>query len=497
MLAKRGKIPSAVKHLRSSVETMASRSVSPGGALLRASRVFSIPTPLPRPISDLSSAGAFVSDTATLPHPIELSIETPQSSLAKGDWGFKRPLPLRSTTNTSTPLIRVKAIDTYEHITEFGSAADHTLSLRKWQEMGVPLSPPVKSRGLGDRFESTFGSGKSVFEDDIDSTVPSTEQNSRREDAGWKFKGPWLSGLSDGNFSEYIQKQVRRRKGEFHKFLRTACAAASTRQAQRAAREQGVEIPPPVEASQVTEEQLREFIKVLRHDRSELYKQIRDFLDLPPSPAPKIDMPGFFNALLSNDQPKSSSSSQGFMQQSDSPYAESGPPKTHPSAGLSYLRTSAYTYNHPIYGPQKTAPPVQARVVMPKGASIGNFAPALGVGGFVAAVPSGSSAFDLRTRKKGRPNRATIPGLFQIELDKAGGSKTYVQPTSASIDPKGRVILNVQPADPEAVSVAEGTVNELPQEYQRPKPEKTIGFAKPPASSDGYGLSGLGGGAKV
>src|SRR5271167_5280501 len=126
---------------------MASRSVSPGGALLRASRLFSVPPPLPRPAGDLSSTAIFNSDTATLPHPIHLSITTPQSSLARGDWGFKRPLPLRSTTKSSTPVIRVDAIDTFEHITEFASAADHSLSLQKWQEMGVPLSTPsLKNR---------------------------------------------------------------------------------------------------------------------------------------------------------------------------------------------------------------------------------------------------------------------------------------------------------------------------------------------------------------
>src|ERR1700710_2293162 len=119
---------------------MASRSVSPGGALLRASRVFSIPPPLPRTPSDLSSTAVFSSDTATLPHPIHLSVITPQSSLARGDWGFKRPLPLRSTTKTSTPVIRIESIDTYEQVTEFGSAADHSLTIKKWEEMGVPIT---------------------------------------------------------------------------------------------------------------------------------------------------------------------------------------------------------------------------------------------------------------------------------------------------------------------------------------------------------------------
>src|ERR1700710_1203320 len=133
---------------------MASRGVSPGGALLRASRIFSIPPPLPRPASDLSSIAIFNSETATLPHPIHLTITTPQTSLARGDWGFKRPLPLRSTTRTSTPLIRVHSIDTYEHITEFGSASDHAINLQKWQEMGVPLTIPNSSSYLLSRIST-------------------------------------------------------------------------------------------------------------------------------------------------------------------------------------------------------------------------------------------------------------------------------------------------------------------------------------------------------
>ncbi len=445
---------------------MASRSVSPGGALLRASRIFSIPPALPRPAGDLSSTAVFNSDTATLPHPIHLSITTPQSSLVRGDWGFKRPLPLRSTTKTSTPFIRVEAIDTFEHITEFGSSADHALTLQKWQELDVPLStPPTKEResNLMHRNKQE----RSVFEDDIDSTTQSERGSLRIDDARWKFKGPWLAGQTEGQFNEYVQKEVRRRKGEFHQFLRASCANALTREAQRKA--SGEEESLPIfETSAITEAQLTEYIKSLRQDHTELYKQIRTFLDLPPSPSSKFNTDALLSELTLGAK-SASFKPEDALPVSMSPYAETGPPKTHPSAGLAYSRTSQHLHNHPVYGPQRNKPPVQARVVMPKGAAVGNFAPALGVGGFVTDVPAGDNSFDVRgfsqRNRTGMKNasRGMIPGLLNIEPDKQGGSKAWVHPKSASVDPKGRVILTVIPGDEEAVAVREGKADNIPK----------------------------------
>jgi hypothetical protein len=135
---------------------------------------------------------------------------------------------------------------------------------------------------------------------------------------------------------------------------------------------------------------------------------------------------------------------------------------------------------------------------MPRGAATGSFGAALGVGGFVTDVPKGYNSFDLRSgnRKKygssGQPDNPIVPGLLNIEPDKVGGSKMYVHPRSASIDPKGRVILNVVAAEPEAVSVHERTVGNIPVEQQRPMASRTTGFSKTMISSDkGYGLGGF------
>jgi hypothetical protein len=468
---------------------MASRSTSPGGALLRASRMFSIPSPLPRPMPNLSSNTGFDSDSATLPHPTHLTITTPQTSLARGDWGFKRPLPLRSTTRTSTPLIRVSAIDAYEQVTDYMSAADHTLTLKKWEEMGVPLStPPIKTRTALGYAESDRKGQRSVFEDSIDSTVHNKGGSDESRDKRWRFDGPWVAGLTDGDFNTYVTKQVRTRRVEFTKFLRKACAEAAAKDAQRIARERGEDVTQAAEVGDVTEDQFRKYLKTLRHDRIDLYRHIRKFLDLPPSPNVTLQGGSEWLSSVFDGGAKKAIDGKDLQPNSESPYADSGPPKTHPSAGLSYGHTSAHTYNHPLYGPQSKRPPVQARVVMPKGATHGNFSPALGVGGFVVDTPVGSTStsFNLHGSRRAGPD-GPIPGLLNIEPNKVGGSKTYVHPRSASIDPEGRVILKVESADPEAVAVLEGKVDDIPRQQIM----HTKGFSSYPLrrSTGGYGLS--------
>ncbi|CZR64760.1 uncharacterized protein PAC_14659 [Phialocephala subalpina] len=440
---------------------MASRSVSPGGALLRASRVFSIPAPLPRPMGDLSATAIFNSDTATLPHPTHLSITTPPSSRARGDWGFKRPLPLRSTTKTSTPFIRVEAIDTFEHITEFGSSADHALTLQKWQEMGVPLTIGVK-KNTGS-YESEYR--KSVFEDEIDSTTEPADQFSLTDNARWNYKGPWLAGMTNGDFNAYVTKQVNDKKSDFRKFLRVACARSLTTEARRKA--VGEEEPPAaVQPEDVTEDQMTEYVKVLRYDRAELYKLIRVFLDLPPPPQVKAEVYQRMIASMLDKAPEANGSLVPDLPHapvSVSPYTDSGPPKTHPSAGLAYGLTNAHVYNHPKFGPQSHKSPVKARVVLPRAGGVGNFGAALGVGGFVTAVPSqfGGEGFNRSNLPGAKRTQAAHNALLTLDPNKEGGSKAYVEPSHAQVNPSGKVILTIKPADAEAVAVHEGTTDQI------------------------------------
>jgi hypothetical protein len=344
--------------------------------------------------------------------------------------------------------------------------------------MGVPLSTPTReSRESNFKLEGL--AGRSVFEDSIDTIAPTEGKVLGKDDARWKFKGPWLAGLTEGNFNAYVVKEVRKRKVEFREFLRSSCAVETTQDQRQRATDEADEIPLPLEAKDITDKQLTEYIKVLRRDRIKLNQHIRSFLDLPPSPSIKIgsEMSDSFESIFIQVQ-------EEIQSTSNSPYAESGPPKTHPSAGLSYSRTASHTFNHPLYGPQKYPPPVQARVVMPKAAATGNFAPVLGVGGFTVNVPAGEiEAFHVRP--KGNMT-AQIPGLAKVDPDAVGGSKTWVHPKSARIDSKGRILLNVIKADPEAIAVKEGKVGDIPTQFKAP--------SRPFYASSSTGTSPYGGG---
>ncbi|KAG4432167.1 hypothetical protein IFR05_012359 [Cadophora sp. M221] len=321
--------------------------------------------------------------------------------------------------------------------------------------MGVPLSTAMPDINRGS-FQA--GEYKSVFEDDLDSITEPEGDSLGREDTRWKFKGPWLAGQTEGDFNAFLTSEVRKRKMEFQKYLKTACAKALTVEARQAAKgvEDG-EIAPAVEESQITEEQFTGFVRGLRNTRAELYRLIRDFLDLPPAPGNSAI---FIEAVVeSGDINKVE---QTYLPISTSPYAATGPPKTHPSAGLAYSLTNAHTYNHPVWGPQKNPPPVSSRVVMPKGASTGQFGAALGVGGFVTDLPVGHDSFNLGSSRLNRSRAREIPGTLHVDPTKVGGSKMWVHPAKARVDPKGRVILTVDAADPESVAVHEGTTDKIP-----------------------------------
>jgi len=235
----------------------------------------------------------------------------------------------------------------------------------------------------------------------------------------------------------------------------------------------------------------------LRHlDRTRLFQHIRQFLDLPPAPSSVGDMDELLRnqSFGSDDGRIPTIKTEDFLPQSDSPYASTGPPKTHPSAGLSYLRTSSHIFNHPIHGPQAHPTPVQGRVIQPKNSAIGSFSPKLGVGGFVTDVPTGLDSFNttstLSRYQRGNNVKPAVPGLINIEPEKVGGSKVYLDPKSASIDPKGNTVLEVSLANETAVSVHEGTVGEIPAELKRPvTPPRPFEKLKVTTTPQHYGLS--------
>jgi len=421
------------------------RGLSSNARLLRKSKLFSLPPPLPRPDARILSMNPkTISDTATLPHPTNQAIETTPSSLARGDWGLKRPLPLKSTLSSTTPVIRIAGVDNIDHITEFESAADHVFTLQKWQEMNIPVTVPGRKRGSGAGF-SRMQAPKSIFEDSMDpravkapesfaiiardpgQTSSADVEGSRR----WRYEGPWLAGQTLGEFEDYVQKTIKSKRLEFKDFI--VKRLAERRQADpRQNMEQGLGMadrkPAFEQRMQRPERDLEGEILALRHQPADLNAFIWDFLDLPGRlPINMGGESGRLNQFVSD------------MIMTD---LEQGPPATHPSAGLSYLRTAAHVHNHPQLGPMNLNPPVQARVMRRNQRSAGHTL--FGVGGVVAerATGDGFAPKDQPLRLEG--------------IDNPGGPKMWVHPAKASIDTRGRIRLNVDVTHLDTVIVWHG-----------------------------------------
>lgn len=399
---------------------------SRGASLLRSSRMFSMPQPLRTTDSGVRLHNQ--SDTATKAFPLHLSVTTTEKSRAKGDWGFKRPLPLRKTTKTSTPVLRIKQVDSIEAVTDYASASDHSLTLEKFHEMGIAVSSPML------KYEKRKEGRVSVFEEGTDYTTgPTSHQDNQVKARRWKFNGPWLASLSEDEFQAFLKKAVRSRKTEFRELLRERRADELSNAAAQKAMNAGETPPPRLTTSDVSDEELTEYIRALRADRHSLYEIITEFLDLAPVAPPQASTNVWTNNGYDVPLPPVN------------PYAQDGPPITHPSAGLSYLRTSAYVENHPIYGPQKQHSPVLSRILSPQR---GPEAPKLGIGGFVTDIPSGTMSFAHRYRDYDAQTKAQ--GLSTFDPSIPGGASMYLTPHNARISSSGNVIVKVDDTTPEA-----------------------------------------------
>ncbi|EAQ87339.1 hypothetical protein CHGG_03958 [Chaetomium globosum CBS 148.51] len=383
---------------------MAARSVSPGGALLRTSRMFAMADPIPPPPIEGAAGSFFSSTTATVAFPTHQVITTLSSSRKLGDWGLKRPLPLKSTTKSSNPMLRVKAIDTIEQITDYSSATDHGITLRKFQELGIPVT--ARRPAGGDRPESTTTMNlpqMSAFEEALDATDIDPDKRAELVDMRWKFTGPWLAGMTQGEFNKWLAKEVRPKRPAFRQFLKKKIASERHVAIAKEALDKGQEQPPMVDSSTVTEDELIDYLRKLRHNNQALYDMVGQFLDLAPLMPPDVSQTGL---------PKEKVRALQFSEVK-TPYAERGPPVTHPSAGLSYLPTGAR----------------------------------IGVAGLIVNTALGDTRFNQRN------NPAAV--FDKIDPSVEGGAKVWVQPTRAAVDSVGCVVLSVNDASVEATLVAQ------------------------------------------
>jgi len=201
---------------------------------------------------------------------------------------------------------------------------------------------------------------------------------------------------------------------------------------------------------QVSKEDYDENLKLLRQDAqdksidSELCTRIIiPFLDLPPL---KVEDHQFYASAVAGGR---------FALSEDSI-----PMTTHPSAGLSYLRTKSYLTNHPILGPQEKPAPVQARVLTPQQSSTGGVDYArLGVAG---VVTSDSVTYS-------RSGNAGGESVLVLDTETPGGQKVWVEPINASISPTGRIMLDTVRAQPYAIQVERGELEDkLPKRPGQP-----------------------------
>lgn len=475
------------------------QNLSPTANLLRNSRLFSLPNPLPRPIvAQPNGAGSVkASDTATLPYPTHQAIATTPSSLARGDWGFKRPLPKRSRLlQTSNPVVRIEQWDTIEQITDFDSAADHVRTRQKFEELSTPLMKGMSQLSLTD---VTAPAPKSVFEPAADTTAYETEhgldgagmylqalkekvkqsvKNSRSasEDAvqtytppafpehaarlpnqRWKHDGPWLPGMSAVEYTAYLSKELASRRAEFNDYL-VEYVKGQIYAARSSYAKQNEEIPlDPTEAEAYRAKKEQAWANISPSDIEAGIRDLRaqcandplssklvqnliiPFLRLPPIKVKATQYSVDASREVDN---------QKFTD-------ETTPSSTHPSAGLGYLRTRAYLANHPILGPQSLPTPITARVIQPRQAASNQYPHArLGVAGFVADD-------QYRTLRAGSRQTGEA-GIDSLDTETVGGAKVHVQPRFAAVSPDGKVHIKVARSHGAELKVKKGQLDDAP-----------------------------------
>lgn len=394
--------------------------LSPAANLLRNSRLFSIPVPLPPPPPIVTSQSYQDSSTATLPYPTHAAIETSRLSRRKGDWGLKRSLPTKLSRKQATQAIRIfGGIDTIEHVTDYESAGDHVVNFQKWQALHLPVVRPPQPDLKSPRYVPEYlpgGPKSSVFEPEIDNTIKPEMGKKPR----WRFEGPWLQGLSGLEFDVYL-KEVRSRKEEFREYLRGVLAKDKSRRLRERARDQAQESDEASTTTNVSGGELQEYIKVLRKRPAEFTEMMAAFLDIPEGPKTNINDMTRIEELASLE------------------YAGTGPPKTHPSAGLSYLRSSAYVTNHPDAGPQLYRPPVRGRMLSYNQGS--DDRGVYGVSGLATSILAD---------KRSLTDSYKQPTEDETREDPVGGRKFLAEPVHASVTAEGRIELAIRTASEES-----------------------------------------------
>jgi hypothetical protein len=526
---------------------MTAARLSPTASLLRNSKLFTLPPSVSLPPVRPSAEAEAYSDSATTHYPTRAAIETPRSSLHAGDWGLKRALPLKSTTRTSTPTIRLPGhIDSESHVTDFESAADHVVTLKKWQNIDPYLvykSTPNSARDW--RIEGVFKPNldnttetridSSRLPETISNTVPAhlqeslqqfwSDQKAEAESRGvdstsydqpaprtntalrharWKYTGPWLAGMTNSEFNMLL-KQVTsdEQLARFSDFLLVRDHLQRLMSQAKDARivfeglggrpgRQFSSLPEGEDtsvedrrrheaalAAQATFMAAAEKLAEARsmHHRGELIHQLKsdhgsalhaakdatsnvnsENQQTPEqnSPNARMQYQKDLQRRLRRDPKAFAEAIAEFLDLADGPvrphftlmrgpnkdweymrgqapterYRETGPPRTHPSAGFSYSRSSQYLRNDPELGPSETVHHLPARILKDSFRDgTRDLTQNLGVAGLIT-THAGSMLLKESERWRPKPN----------------GPKMVVKLTDASIKADGRIEIGIAPS---------------------------------------------------
>jgi hypothetical protein len=354
-----------------------------------------------------------------------------------------------SRTRTPVIRIR-NSIDTAEHIADFESAADHVQTLNKWQDVGVMIgNNPAPNQGtyhsaFASNVDNTTadssalsrprigapkgtatthtawsnahrGKFNSAYQSDPQETdaaqpaprnaglpslkktleqfkedqiteakaagkdppvTPKASPQVRAQPKRWRYKGPWLAGLSNLDFEQFMEKVDNNTIAAFREHLRKGIRAQ--RRSDHAvvadrARANQEELPPPP-SQDVSESEVDARLQFLRHKPNDFGPEIATFFDLPTGPREQRT-----DGLSEYRYPPNST-------EASENYQNFGLPRTHPSAGFSYLRSTRYARMDPKRGPMPPNAPMPARVLKDVHSRDTHEKQSLGVGGFVVRL---------------------------------------------------------------------------------------------------------------
>ncbi|KAK6509919.1 hypothetical protein TWF481_004641 [Arthrobotrys musiformis] len=300
---------------------MSSKSLGPTANLIRNSRLMAMPAPLTHTLSD--------SQLFRAPYPTHQAITTPESSRSRGDWGLKRSIPRK----VESTYIKYNDIDTIEHMTKIESAHDTVMTLKKWQEMDIPLQ-------LRDQRARSFTSAF-YFEN----TPPPPQDQPDSAQPIWGYRKKFVQHMTPGQLKNFVNKKLVPRRKEFEAFadiwfnpptLPSDLSGPSSALPQTDSTTEPSPSPslaaaasPPSETSKLTTlpnfsiEPPSPALKTARFDSTKAYNVVREFLQIPLREVPMT---------------------------------------IHPSAGMHYILDTSYLENHPEYGPNRNKD-IQARLI--------------------------------------------------------------------------------------------------------------------------------------